>query len=229
MNECGFYHPGSILLARPVCFTQNARWICYWKNPMNYEKWQHYLRAQLLLFWGKEEQALAEFRLTRLAAPEFVRPAERIAFIHAKRGEFGEAAKAFREVLSVEPENSSILFNLGFVCDKNGDLNEAITAFQSATRLNPTLDRAWYGLGICFARQGKHAEAAEALHEAATQQPMNPHAWYALGMAHHHLNHPDRVTEVIMHLHRFDPLMTRQLIRDAGRTDLQHLVADLMV
>jgi hypothetical protein len=58
---------------------------------------------------------------------------------------------------------------------------------------------------------------------------MNPHAWYALGMAHHHLNEPERVTEIIMHLHRFDPIMTRHLIQDTGRSDLAHLVADLAV
>lgn len=196
---------------------------------MSFEKWQHYLRAQTLHFFGREEKALEAYRLTRLAAPEFIRAAERIAFIHAKRGEFSEAAKCFREVLHVEPDNSSMLFNLGFACDKNGELNEAISAFQSATHLNPTLDRAWYGLGICQAKLGKHAEAAEALHEAATLQPMNPHAWYALGMAHHHLHNSEKVTDVIMHLHRFDPLMTRQLIKDAERSDLQHLIADLLV
>lgn len=200
-----------------------------WKNLMNFEKWRHYLHAQTLQFLGKENQALEAYRLTRLAAPEFIRPVERIAFIHAKRGEFGAAATHFREVLSVEPNNASMLFNLGFACDKNGELEDGISAFQAATRINPKLDRAWYGLGICFAKQGNHAEAAEALHEAATQQPMNPHAWYALGMAHHHLNQPERVTEVVMHLHRFDPLMTRHLIQDTGRSDLQHLIADLVV
>lgn len=62
---------------------------------MSFEKWQHYLRAQTFQFLGKEEKALEEYRLTRLIAPEFIRPAERIAFIHAKRDEFGEAAKVF--------------------------------------------------------------------------------------------------------------------------------------
>jgi len=32
-------------------------------------------------------------------------------------------------------------------------------------------------------------------------------------MAHHHLNDPERVKEIILHLHRFDPKMTRHLIR----------------
>jgi tetratricopeptide (TPR) repeat protein len=179
-------------------------------------------------FLGKEAQALEEYRLTCLAAPGFTRPAERIAFIHAKRGEYAEAARSFGEVLSIEPDNAAMLFNLGFACDKNSEPDEAIAAFQNAVRLNPGFDRAWYGLGICHAKLGRHAEAAQALHEAATLQPMNPHAWYALGMAHHHLNQPDRVTEIIMHLHRFDPIMTRHLIQETGRSDMAHLVADLV-
>jgi tetratricopeptide (TPR) repeat protein len=96
-------------------------------------------------------------------------------------------------------------------------------------RLNPKLDRAWYGMGLAYAALGQHADAAQALQQAATLQPMNPHAWYNLGMAYHQLHQPDKVKEVVKHLHRFDPKMTRQLIRDAERTDLAHLVKDLRV
>lgn len=196
---------------------------------MNYEKWKHYLRANFFQFINRDDLALAEYRLTLAAAPDYARAAERIAFIHVKRGDFASAAMHFRDVLRIEPNNAVMLFNLGFACDKQGDLNEAIRAFQNAARLNPDIDRAWYGLGICHAKLGRHADAAQALHEAATRQPMNPHAWYALGMAHHHLHEPDRVTEVILHLHRFDPIMTRHLIQDTERADLAYLVADLAV
>jgi len=96
-------------------------------------------------------------------------------------------------------------------------------------RLNKAIDRAWYGMGLAHAHLGRHEEAAAALHEAAALQPMNPHAWYALGMAYHALNRPAKVKEVVMHLVRFDPRMTRRLIQEAGRSDLAHLVKDLVV
>ena len=194
---------------------------------MNFPKWQHYLRARLFHMLRREDSALAEYRQTLLAEPDFARALECIAFIHAGRGDFGTAAAHFRDVLRIEPDNAEMRFNLGFACEKHGDVNEAIEAFQAATRLKPKLDRAWYGLGLCMARLGRHAEAAQALHEAATLQPMNPHAWYALGMAHHHLHEPERVKEIILHLHRFDPIMTRHLIQDTERADLAYLVADL--
>jgi len=58
---------------------------------------------------------------------------------------------------------------------------------------------------------------------------MNAIAWYALGMAHHAARNAERFTEVLHHLHRFDPVMTRRLIQDSGRSDLAHLVSDLRV
>lgn len=196
---------------------------------MNFEKWRHYLRARLFHLLRNDDEALKEYRLTLQAAPDDAHAAACIAFIHAKRNEFGEAARYFREALRGKPDDAELYFNLGYVCDKHDALNEAVEAFSQAVRLSPTLDRAWYGLGICHARRGDHAAAAQALHEAANLQPMNPHAWYALGMAHHHLHEANKVKEVILHLHRFDPRMARHLIQDAQRTDLTHLVADLVV
>ncbi len=196
---------------------------------MNFEKYQHYLRARFFQFMNKEDAAIEEYRKTLLAAPDFARAPERIAFIYANRGEFAAASIYLGEALRIEPENAEMHFNLGFARDKQGDFSGAIVAFQTAVELKPSRDRAWYGLGSCQAMRGEHAEAAKALHESATLQPMNPHAWYALGMAHHHLNDPARVEEIIRHLHRFDPIMTRHLIQETGRSDLTHMVKDLLV
>jgi len=228
MDGRRFYHFTPIVLAACASNAENATQILCWCKQMNFDKWQHFLRARLFHMLRKDDAALQEYHLALLAAPGFSRAAECIAFIHASRGEFGIAATQFRNALCLAPDNAEMYFNLGFVCDKHGDVKEAIEAFQTATRLKPGFDRAWYGLGICMAKLGRHAEAAQALHEASTLQPMNPHAWYALGMAHHHLHEPDRVKEIILHLHRFDPLMTRHLIQDTERADLAYLVADLV-
>jgi len=96
-------------------------------------------------------------------------------------------------------------------------------------RLKPKMDRAWYGLGLCLGSLGNHEEAANAMQRAAELQPMNGFAWYHLGMAHHALRRTDKVAEVAKHLNRFDRKLTRQLIHDTGRGDLQHLVADLKI
>jgi len=48
-------------------------------------------------------------------------------------------------------------------------------------------------------------------------------------MALHSTGNSERLTQVVMHLLRFDPKMTRRLILDTGRSDLAHLVKDLAV
>lgn len=195
---------------------------------MNYAKWQHYLRARFFNFLRNDTAALAEYRLALQAAPEFARAAASIGFIYAKQGVYDAAADSFRKVVQLDPEDAEMHFDLGFVLEKNRQYSEAIEAFDAVLRLEPKFDRAWYGKGMSLAALGDHRAAAAALLEAANLQPMNPHAWYALGMAHHHLHEPDRVKEIIMRLHRFDPRMTRQLIHETGRSDLSYLVQDLL-
>jgi tetratricopeptide (TPR) repeat protein len=196
---------------------------------MNFEKWKHYLRARLFHMVNKDDAALKEYQLALQAAPDFSRAVACSAFIYAGRGDFSAAATHFRDALRIDPNDAEMYFNLGYSCDKKGARSEALEAFKKAVQLNPKLDRAWYGLGMCHAALGEHSAAAAALHEAATLQPMNPHAWYALGMAHHHLHDPEKVKEIILNLHRFDPKMTRQLIHETERSDLSYLVADLIV
>lgn len=193
------------------------------------EHWQHYLRGRLLEAFGRAQGSIAAYQAGLRARPDFHRCSNRIAYILAGLERYAEAEPYFRVVLGADPGNASAHFNLGYTYDKRGQFEHAVASFREATRLNPKLDRAWYGLGLAHAALGQHENAATALREAATLQPMNPHAWYQLGMAYHTLNKPGKVDEVVMHLFRFDPKMTRRLIQDAKRSDLAHLVKDLVV
>jgi tetratricopeptide (TPR) repeat protein len=196
---------------------------------MNFEYWRHYLRGRLFESLRRADAAVAEYRLAIRFEPGNTHLRNRVGFLLAQKGQWGEAVDYFSESLRLNPGDATVWFNLGFAEDKLGKLEKAIEAFSEAVKLRPALDRAWYGMGMAQAHLGRHQEAVTALEEAATLQPMNGHAWYALGMAHHATHNPDRVKEVIEHLVRFDPRMTRQLILDAGRTDLAHLVKDLVV
>ena len=193
------------------------------------EHWQYYLRGRLLELFGLKLQAIAAYSEASRVKPDFLRPTNRVAYLLASQERFAEAEPYFQAVLRADPGNAVAHFNLGYTLDKRGKYDKAVHEFREATRLNPKIDRAWYGLGLAHAQLGQHLEAAAALHEAATLQPMNPHAWYQLGMAYHTLHKPEKVNEVVMHLLRFDPRMTRRLILDAGRSDLAHLVKDLVV
>ena len=191
--------------------------------------WRYYIHGRLLELFGLKPQAIAAYGEATRAKPDFLRPTNRVAYLLAAQERFAEAEPHFQAVLRADPGNAVAHFNLAYTYDKRGHYAKAIEAFREATRLNPKIDRAWYGLGLSHAALGQHEEAAKALHEAATLQPMNPHAWYQLGMAYHTLHKPEKVDEVVMHLLRFDPRMTRRLIVDAERADLAHLVKDLVV
>lgn len=195
---------------------------------MNFDQWRYYLRGLLLEMLKRPDAAMTAYRQALKAAPEFSQAASCLGYLHAARNEIDEAEDYYLLSLRLKP-NADIWFNLGFIRDKNGRKEQAIEAFREAVRLKPTLDRAWYGMGLAHGALGRHEEAARALEEAGRLQPMNAHAWYALGMAYHHAHQPDKVKEVVMHLLRFDPVMTRQLIQEAERSDLSHLVRDLQV
>jgi len=193
------------------------------------EHWQYYLRGRMLELFGLKPQALAAYSEARRVKPDFLRPANRVAYLLASQERFAEAEPYFQAVLRADPGNAVAHFNLGYTHDKRGQYEKAVTEFRAATRLNPKIDRAWYGLGLAHAQLGQHREAAEALEQAATLQPMNHHAWYQLGMALHTTGNTARFEQVVMHLLRFDPKATRRLILDTGRSDLAHLVQHLVV
>lgn len=191
--------------------------------------WRHFWLARLFEIARCKERALEEYRRALRFNPRFAKALNKIGFLLASENRFAAAEENFAEAVRVEPDDAYAHFNLGFVREKLRKREAAIEAFREAVRLRPTLDRGWYGLGMAHAALGEHPDAARAFDEAARLQPMNPHAWYALGMAHHHCHNPDKVKEVIEYLFRFDPVMSRRLIHDAGRSDLAHLVKDLMV
>lgn len=193
------------------------------------EHWQYYLRGRLLELFGLKPRAIAAYSAAMRVKRDFLRPANRIAYLLASQERFAEAEPYFQAVLRADPRDAVAHFNLGYTLDKRKQFDQAIAEFREAARLRPALDRAWYGLGLAYAALGRHQDAADALEQAAKLQPMNPHAWYQLGMALHVTGNPERFEQVVMHLLRFDPRMTRRLILDSGRTDLAHLVKDLVV
>ena len=123
------------------------------------EHWQYYLRGRLLELFGLRPQAIATYSAAMRVKPDFVRPANRIAYLLASQERFADAEPYFQTVLRADPGNAVAHFNLGYTHDKRGQYDKAISEFREAVRLNPNIDRAWYGLGLAHAHLGQHREA----------------------------------------------------------------------
>lgn len=194
---------------------------------MNFDAWRHYLRARLFRLLRKPEAALGACRDALKADPTFARAAHALAFLLAQDKHYAEAETALRQTVQASPGNATAWFNLGYICDQQQKTAEAIAAFSEAVRLNPKHDRAWYGLGHCQTSRHDDAAAVPAFERVIQIDPMNWHAWLALGMCFHRLQQPDKVRDVAAHINRYQRRLARQLIRDTGRADLEHLIADL--
>ena len=157
------------------------------------------------------------------AAADNVQAARNLAFIAARRKQYGVADKWFIEALRLAPGDAGMHFNHGYVLEQDGRAREAIAAFAEAVRLNSSFDLAWFGLGMAQARLGEHAEAAAAFAKAAELQPMNGEAFYQWAMACHHAHQPERVAEIAKRLAGFEPKRALKLIKDAERPDLPRL------
>lgn len=196
---------------------------------MNFEPYRHYYRGCFFEKFRRPQKAIEAYQLALRHEPKFLKAASCIAHLYASLNQFEHAERYFLEAMRMNPADGDLQFNLGFIYERQGKHEDAIRTFREAVRLKPKIDRAWYGMGLAYAALGQHDEAANALEEASKLQPMTADIWYALGMACHHIHAPDRVKEIVMHLHRIDPLACRRLVRDAERADLLYLVKDLAV
>jgi len=194
---------------------------------MKPDAWRRYLRARFFQLVRKPAMAIAAYRDALAADPGMARAAHRLAWLLAARGDEAGAEAALRQTVEAQPGNAVAWFNLGYLCDRRDKTDEAIAAFGESVRLDPKLDRAWYGLGHCHARNRHDTEAVPAFERVIQIDPMNWHAWIALGQCFHRLGERDKVRDVATHLNRYQRRLARQLIRETGRSDLEHLVADL--
>lgn len=199
------------------------------RPPMNYDYYRYFLRGWIFHFFGRNDIAFDAYADAFRHDPNAFQPACSLAFIAAGRKDYKTAERWFREALRIHPDDGDTWFNLAYVLGEDSRHEAAIKAFREAVRLKPQQDRAWYGMGLTLAKSGDHGGAAAAFRKATDLQPMNGVAWYQLGMAHHHCHDPETVAEVIRHLHTFEPKFCRRLVKDAERSDLEHLIKDMIV
>lgn len=103
---------------------------------------------------------------------------------HATRGDFRQAAGAFRKAIELDPTMTVAHFNLGLALARVDNHADAAFAFQSALRLSPRYFDGWFQLGLSLMALEKFAEAATAFEECMALRPRDASARFRLGQTY---------------------------------------------
>ena len=76
-----------------------------------------------------------------------------------RRGDFGEAALAFREAIGLNPDGVESHHDLGIALFQLGRFDSALASFQSAIDLNGRMGQAWLNGGNALCAMHRHEEA----------------------------------------------------------------------
>ena len=97
------------------------------------------------------------------------------------RGDFAEAAQAFRDVIQLHPDVGELYINLGAALKSTGDFESAEAAYRTAIKILPKNALAWFNLGNLLRVTKNDEEALKAFRKADMLQPGTPEILNNLG------------------------------------------------
>ncbi|MEP9355683.1 tetratricopeptide repeat protein [Xanthobacter sp. KR7-65] len=93
---------------------------------------------------------------------------------HQLRGQYEEAARAYRKILKVAPDQADVIHLLGVVRARQGREAEAIELYLKAARRKPGDPKIVYNLALAYGAARREAEALEAMAQAFALDPALP-------------------------------------------------------
>jgi len=138
-------------------------------------RWAHYNLGVALGRQGQSSQALEQFRMEEVIAPEDARAFQAAAdfamFLHRKE----EAIQEYRKLLKVDPKNRDAALRLGNLLSSDGKYAEAAEALETAVQLSPDSPSLQLSLGEAYINGGKVEKALPYLRaSAAAAQQAQP-------------------------------------------------------
>ncbi|MGO9433033.1 MAG: tetratricopeptide repeat protein [Terracidiphilus sp.] len=121
------------------------------------------------------------------------------------RGDFSQAAEAYRKAVALEPSVPELWANLGLMDHESGMSSEAIQSFKRAIRLNPSLFVPQLFLGIEYLKSKNPEAAIPFLENAEKLNPNDLQAALSLGKAYTLSNHADRAVDAYSIATRLTP------------------------
>lgn len=121
------------------------------------------------------------------------------------RGDFSQAAAAYRRAVALEPDVPELRANLGLMDYESGNHAEAIRSFEEAIRQKPSLFVPQLFLGMEYLRENKARTALPYIENAVRLNPDDPQAALSLGKAYEILSQPDRAARACLRAVRIAP------------------------
>ncbi|MCJ2541945.1 tetratricopeptide repeat protein [Thermostichus vulcanus] len=132
-------------------------------------------------------------------------------------GELQQAEAAYRQVLSLKPDQPDVLHLLGILYYQTGHLEEAVALISQAIQINPKQAAFHSNLGAVFQALGKLEEAISQYTHAAALQPDHLQALFNLGLCHFQLGQYDQAE------HYYQQALALQPQDPHILTDLAHI------
>ena len=132
----------------------------------------------------EDEAALQSLRLAQTGFPQDTSLASSIAWLlHEKLSRYGEAERAYREVIALDDKSARPWNNLGnLLQDHLGRYTEAEQAYRQAIALDDKIASPWNGLGnLLKDRLGRYTEAEQAYQQAIALDDKDAIPWNNLG------------------------------------------------
>ena len=127
------------------------------------------------------------------------------ARVAQSRGDFAQAAGAYRKAVALEPSVPELWANLGLMEHESGMSAEAVQSFKRAIRLNPSLFVPQLFLGIEYLKSKNPEAAIPFLENAEKLQPNDLQAALNLGKAYTLSNQADRAADAYSIATRLTP------------------------
>ncbi|TNC81630.1 MAG: hypothetical protein C9356_08580 [Oleiphilus sp.] len=102
------------------------------------------------------------------------------AQLFSRQGNYANAVKCYRQLLSIDGDNAAVHFNLANALGQIGQVKEAIQHYQHAIRIDSKLLMAQFSMGLCYEQLGDLRSAELAYLEATKDKSVACHAFLRL-------------------------------------------------
>ncbi len=134
----------------------------------------HQAYGLLLLYLGRLDDAIGEFKEALALNPEFVLAYQNLWVVYEHLGRHGEALAQIKEAVRLEPQNADFTRDMGESNLALGRYGEAETAFQRALELDAHSAQSLVDLATLRLQQGRPGEARGLLKAASALNPQDP-------------------------------------------------------